>query len=310
MEELAGRQLLALLAARAADPAWRDVWQAIAFLGSADFFAVSLPLLFAFAPMRWALRLGLAFAASATTSEALKAAIGRPRMDPLEFGLPGALEDPGVYANHAFPSGHTLMAVVLWGTVAANVRSPWLRGGCVALVAAIAFSRLALLRHDLIDVGGGLVIGAALLAALVAGERAWGDSLARLPRVERAGLWLLAALALQLALGLEITAVVLGVGAGLGVGAIAGAGRKRRTVRVPLGRGILRAGLAVGGVAGVRWLAEPGAGHAPMLLFALYFVGALWVSGIVPSVLGGVFERDDGLRTAPPVGGRPPRAPR
>lgn len=310
MEELAGRQLLALLAARAADPVWNELWRAIAFLGSADFFAVALPVLFAIAPMRWALRLGLAFTASATTSEALKAAIGRPRIDPLEFGLPAGLEDPGAYASHAFPSGHTLMAVVLWGSVAANARSPWLRAACAVLVAAIAFSRLALVRHDLIDVGGGALIGAVLLVLLVWGERAWGDSLARLPRVERAGLWLLAALAAHLAIGLEVTAVVLGVGAGVGVGAIAGAGWKRRTERTSVALAVPRVVLAVAGVAAVRWIAEPGDGFTPTTLFALYFVAAVWVAGLVPAALGGVHETtsdDERIRTARPGVARSPR---
>lgn len=291
MEEITGRQVLEWFARRADTPGWHPIWTVVAALGSPDFFAVALPILFAFAPMRWALRLGLAFAASSALSETLKVLVGRPRLDPTLFGLPGALEDPGVYASAAFPSGHTLMAVVLWGTVAVHVRSKLVRGACLVLIAAIAVSRLALLRHDLLDVGGGLLLGGLLLAILVAAERAWGDALAQLPRVERGALWLLVAIALQAMAGLEITALVLGVGAGVGVGAIAGAGWRRRTERPAIGVGIARAVLAVGGVALIRSFAEPGAGLHPWTLFAIYTGAAVWVAGIVPAVLGGVYER-------------------
>lgn len=291
MEDVVGRQLLEHLAERAGDPTWRWTWQAIAFLGAADFFAVALPLLFAWAPMRWALRIGLAFAASAATSEALKAAIGRARIDPADFGLV-ALEDPGAYDSAAFPSGHTLMAVVLWGTVAWRSGSTPVRVACAALVAAIGFSRLALLRHDLLDVAGGLVIGGVLLAAIVLADRAWSSALAALPRIDRATLWFLVPLVAQMALGLEVTGVVLGVAAGLGVGAFAAGGWRRRTERLPIGWAILRAVLALAGVALARTLAEPGDGLDPLVLFAIYATAAVWVAGVVPAVAGGVYESE------------------
>lgn len=293
MQDVVGRQLLEDLAARAGDPVWHGAWQAIAFLGTADFFAVLLPLLFAWAPMRWALRVALAFAVSAATSEALKAAVGRARIDPADFGL-AALEDPGAYDSAAFPSGHTLMAVVLWGTIAWRSGSTAIRMGCGLLVAAIAFSRLALLRHDLLDVAGGLVIGGVVLTAIVLADRAWSTALAGLPRVDRATLWFLVPLVAQMTIGLEVTGVVLGVGAGLGVGAFAGGGWRRRTTRPPLGLAALRAVLAVVGVVIARAIAEPGDGFDPLVLFAIYAAAAAWVAGVVPALAGGVHESETG----------------
>lgn len=289
MEDVVGRQLLEFLADAAANPAWRALWTAVAFLGHADFFAVSMPLLFAWAPTRWSLRLALAFAAAATLSESLKAVFDRARLDPAVFGAP-ALEDPGVYDNAAFPSGHVLMGVVLWGIVAWRSGSARVRVGCALLVAAIAFSRLALLRHDLLDVAGGLVFGGALLAVLIGLDRALAARLAPLPRVDRASFWILVALILQGAIGLEITGVVLGVGAGLGAGSIAFGGWRRRDRPVPLAGAIVRAVLCVGGVAAAMEIAEPGDGVDPFALFGLYFVAAVWVSGIAPALVGGVYE--------------------
>lgn len=291
MEDVVGRQLLESLAVWAENPIWRATWQAVAFLGHADFFAISLPLLFALAPARWSLRIALAFTAAATLSETLKASIGRARIDPSAFGI-AALEDPGVYDNAAFPSGHVLMAVVLWGIVAWRSGSTIVRVACSVLVAAIAFSRLALLRHDLLDVGGGLVLGGLLLTVLIVTDRRWADSLTGLPRVDRATLWFLVPLAFQLAIGLEITGLLLGVGAGLGVGTVIGGARRRRTRRVPVLLGIVRSVMTVGGVATAMKIAEPGDGFAPLALFGIYFVAAAWVAGLVPVILGGVHESE------------------
>jgi len=291
MEDIVGRQLLEVLAVWAENPIWRRAWQAVAFLGHADFFAISLPLLFALAPARWSLRITLAFTTAATLSETLKAAIGRARLDPTVFGTT-ALEDPGAYDNAAFPSGHVLMAVVLWGIVAWRSGSTLARVLCSGLVAGIAFSRLALLRHDLLDVAGGLVLGGLLLAVLIVTDRRWGASLATLPRVDRATLWLLVPLALQMAIGLEITGLLLGVGAGLGVGTVVGGAFRRRTSRVPILLGFVRAVLTVGGVATAMKIAEPGDGFTPLALFGIYFVAATWVAGLVPALLGGVHEAE------------------
>lgn len=291
MDDVVGRQLLEAMAARADDPVWTGLWTAVAFLGHADFFAVSLPLLFAWAPARWSMRIALAFTVAATASEGLKVLFDRARPDPAAFGIT-ALEDPGAYDNAAFPSGHTLMAVVLWGVVAWRSGSTLVRGGCAILIGAIAFSRLALLRHDLLDVGGGLVFGGVLLVVLIATDRGLARALTGLPRVDRATLWLLAPLAVQLALGLEITAVVLGVGAGLGVGTVAAGGWRRRMQRVSVPIGLLRSVLMVGGAAIAMKIAEPGDGVDPLALFGLYFAAAVWVAGVVPALLGGVHEAE------------------
>lgn len=291
MDGIHGTELLVWAAEQAAHPAWEPAWSAVAFLGAPVFFSIALPLLYAFAPSRLALRLTLAFALATATSEWVKAVVDRPRIDPLAFGLAGPLEDPKTYASAAFPSGHVLVALVLWGTVAVHTRSRSVRAVCGLLIVAIAASRLALLRHDLLDIAGGLGIGALLLVLLVRAERSWGDSLAALPRVERAGAWILGALAMQALAGLESTAVVLGVGAGLGAGATLAAERKRRDGPPGLLRGAMRAVLGLGGVAVVRWIAEPGQGWGPAWLLVLYGAAAVWISGILPLFTGGVYER-------------------
>lgn len=291
MDQIYGVEWLRWAAERSSDPAWTDTWLAIAALGSPAFFAVVLPLVFALAPVRPALRLALAFALAATTSEWIKHLVGRARPDPLDFGLTAPLESAGAYASAAFPSGHAVLAVVLWGMIAVHARSLGVRIACAVLVLVIGASRIVLLRHDLLDVGGGFAIGGVLLVLLVRAEGAWGASLAELPRIERAGSWILGAIVLQVLADLQVTAIVLGVAAGFGAGATLAAGRRVRESAPGVGWGAVRAVLAVGGVAFARALAEPGDGWATSALFTLYMGAGIWVGGLVPLFTGGVWER-------------------
>lgn len=72
-------------------------------------------------------------------------------------------------AGRAFPSGHTLAATVLFGSlvlVAAGLgapRVPWIAAACALVVAAVGFSRVYLGVHWLSDVLGGALLGAVLL---------------------------------------------------------------------------------------------------------------------------------------------------
>jgi membrane-associated phospholipid phosphatase len=62
----------------------------------------------------------------------------------------------------SFPSGHTVTATLLWGSLAASGYLPWLVA--LALVAAVMVARLYLGVHYVGDLLGGLAIGLALLA--------------------------------------------------------------------------------------------------------------------------------------------------
>lgn len=104
---------------------------------------------------------------------ASKALIGRarPMVDVPVADLPGSA---------SFPSGHSMTAVVLWGTLVlialpAVRRSArlWLVGCAVALVVVIGFTRLALGVHFLSDVLAGWALGTAWLAAMVVSFRTW-----------------------------------------------------------------------------------------------------------------------------------------
>jgi membrane-associated phospholipid phosphatase len=83
--------------------------------------------------------------------------------------------DDLVGASYGLPSGHSQVAVVLWLWLAYELRRTWVWCLCGFIVLAIMFSRLYLAAHDLEDVLGGGLIGAAmlLLFAQVKDWRCW-----------------------------------------------------------------------------------------------------------------------------------------
>ncbi|MEW5784688.1 MAG: phosphatase PAP2 family protein [Bacillota bacterium] len=69
--------------------------------------------------------------------------------------------------SHAFPSGHTLTAVTVWGYMAVRIKKTGFWVWAVAAMALIGFSRIILGYHFPGDVLGGFAIGIPLLLLLV-----------------------------------------------------------------------------------------------------------------------------------------------
>jgi membrane-associated phospholipid phosphatase len=65
--------------------------------------------------------------------------------------------------SHAFPSGHTVTAVTVWGYLAVRLRKTGFWIWAVAAMVLIAFSRIILGYHFLGDILGGFAIGIPLL---------------------------------------------------------------------------------------------------------------------------------------------------
>jgi membrane-associated phospholipid phosphatase len=101
---------------------------------------------------------------SIALTHTLKPLLNFPRplkvLDPHEFTLIGR-----ALRNRSFPSGHTVSAFVVLGVCAVQLRSRWLRVGCVGLAWLIGISRIAVGVHWVRDVAAGVAMGWASVVA-------------------------------------------------------------------------------------------------------------------------------------------------
>jgi undecaprenyl-diphosphatase len=104
-----------------------------------------------------------------TTSPLLKDLVGRDRPSPALVDVADRLASP------SFPSGHVLGATLIYGFLiyAVEVAVPvyWLKrtiqGGLAAMILLMGYARVELGEHWPIDVLGGWIIGALMIAGLV-----------------------------------------------------------------------------------------------------------------------------------------------
>ena len=109
-----------------------------------------------------------------------------------------------------FPSGHAQLSVTFWGYAAWWLGRRWFWGVAFAVVTLISLSRLYLGMHFLVDVVGGLVIGAVYTAAAAFAEPFW-VSLRSMSKPLRVAVGLVTPLVLLLALpppGLEVSLIM------------------------------------------------------------------------------------------------------
>ena len=102
-------------------PALDAIFKAITFLGEEDFFMILLPLVFWCVDFAVGARLAVIFLISTYANDGLKSLFAHPR--PFELDPTVKLHDAGGYG---LPSGHSESAVVVWGTVAAELRKRWM----------------------------------------------------------------------------------------------------------------------------------------------------------------------------------------
>lgn len=72
--------------------------------------------------------------------------------------------DPKVGTTYGWPSGHSQIAVTLWGLLAYELKKKWITIGAILIIILIAFSRIYLGVHDFGDVFAGLLIGGIILS--------------------------------------------------------------------------------------------------------------------------------------------------
>ncbi len=138
------------------------VFAAFSFLGDEEFYLLLLPVTYWAISRHVGVRLGVILLLSASLNGVLKLAFTTPR--PL-FLRPevGAVSE----TSFGLPSGHAQNATAFWGLLAAHVRGWLVRLLLLALIAAIAWSRIHLGVHFLEDVVVGALVGAALVGAFL-----------------------------------------------------------------------------------------------------------------------------------------------
>ena len=82
------------------------------------------------------------------------------------YALDGRVGD-----SYGWPSGHTQIAVVLWGYLAYTLRAKWAYAVAGLIICLQGFSRMYLGVHDPGDVAAGFVFGVFCLAAYIAVEQ-------------------------------------------------------------------------------------------------------------------------------------------
>jgi membrane-associated phospholipid phosphatase len=81
-----------------------------------------------------------------------------------------------VYHNGSFPSGHTTTAFALFATVAFFSSSDWIKFVCLMLAVCVAYSRMYLLQHFLLDVHMGALLGTVTAVLLVYYLLSWWEA--------------------------------------------------------------------------------------------------------------------------------------
>ncbi len=249
---------------------------AITNLGGMRYYILALPLVYWCCDRRTGLRLAVIFLASAWLNTLAKDLACMPR----PFAYDARVQAIAHARGGGFPSGHTQGAAVFWGYLALCIRRWWFWVVTGAVVGLVALSRLYLGVHFPIDLIGGFLLGALVIAGglLLSGPVEAG--LSRLGTPARLGL--AAGVPLALLILLPQRYGFLGMIAGTLAGLGAGWALERRYVvfdsaGTPLQKaGRLAAGLTVAG--GLLWLLQglPGPGLA--VRFIQYALLGLWTA--------------------------------
>ena len=143
------------------------VFKAFTALGYTEFFLAALPLLYWCWNRDSANRVAILTLLAGMLTLFLKDWFQDPR-PPAELAVAGTRPD-----SYGLPSGHTMMAIVFWGSLAREVGKRWFSIGASIMILGIISSRLYLAVHDIEDVLIGAVIGIGLLGLLIMKRRNW-----------------------------------------------------------------------------------------------------------------------------------------
>lgn len=152
-----------------ASPTLDLIAQSISDLGSERGYIVLLLAVYLGYDAEIGRRVGTYLLLAFTINFHLKELFGTQRPFELDASL---LRSPEEDLGHAFPSGHAQAATVFWGYLAARARKAWFWVAAAVVIVLMSLTRVYLGLHYPLDVVGGIVIGAALVVAARAVDRA------------------------------------------------------------------------------------------------------------------------------------------
>ncbi len=192
-----------------ASPTLDYAFQSLTDLGGTQAYIILLLGVYLALDARLGQRLGLFVLVGFFLNFHLKGLVGTERpfvIDPAVARTPDAVAESGP----GFPSGHAQLSLTFWGYAAWWLRRRLFWVVAFTVVALISLSRLYLGMHFLVDVVGGLAIGAVYTAAAAFAEPFW-VSLRSTSVPLRAAVGFLAPLVLLLVLpppGLEVSLIM------------------------------------------------------------------------------------------------------
>lgn len=185
---------------------------AATLLGEEEFYLVFLPLIYWCLNKRTGMRLAYAFLLSAYLNSFLKDLFSIPRPDDPRIRFLRQETSP------SFPSGHAQGTTVLWGYLATQWRNRMFWAIAMVLILLTSLSRVYLGVHFPQDLVGGITIGVLYLLVFNWVTAKWGEKLAQLPLIAKAGLSVLFPTALLIAHPTKDVAMTMGALAGMGLG--------------------------------------------------------------------------------------------
>lgn len=132
------------------------------YMGYAGFFLAIMPFIYWSVDKRLGIKLVLALLITAALNNAIKEVLKQPR--PYQISL--EVIDNLAHYGYGFPSGHTMVAVVVWGLLALEAKHWQALVVAAVYVLIMGWSRMYLGVHYPQDIVGGIVFGLILLYVL------------------------------------------------------------------------------------------------------------------------------------------------